>query len=529
MKKEVDDKFKLDQQKHEVGSRTAGMASFMVFGRFISLFLAGVAFIVVARILGPSTYGIYTLAISFSGFFGSVADLGVGMAINKFIAEYTAKKKKAEIDSVISNGYLSVLITGLFFTLIAFSMSHFIAMHLLGNANQQYVIQVVSFCILGAMLFSLSYNIMIGFGKGYYVAIVIITQSLVQAILSIILSITGFGAIAPIFGILIGYMVSVAVVILILLAKFKTKIVKPSIKRLKELLGFSYAISIYNILRGIVWNLSPIILGVFATIIVVGNFGVAIKTSAIISNVTDALGLAVLPMFAYTISTKSIGKEIGKFYNYALYMTFAITTPALLYLSILSKQFSFTIFSAKYLLAPSYISIISVGTLLWIIATYTNMLLISSDRVKEMLKYSIIIAFIEITLLFVLAPKFGGLGVTFLLYIVTPVLITLFMSKAAKDLLGIKIEIKKLAKLFGAGIISAAFLIPIILLLPSHYIITLVLGAIEQIIIYPVILSYTGAAGKEDLKLLRQVTAGIPVINRIIRIMADYSAYFARK
>lgn len=519
----------MDQQKHEVGSRTAGVASLMVFGRFIALFLAGISFIVVARLLGPSTYGVYTLAIAFAGFFGSVADIGVATAINKFIAEYTAKKQKDEINSVISNGYLSVLITGLFFTLIAFSLSHLIAVHVLGNASQQYVIQIVSFCILGAMLFSLSYNIMIGFGKGNYVAIVIVTQSLIQAVVSIILALLGFGAISPILGILVGYIASISVVLFILLAKFHIKPVRPSIARIKSLLGFSYAISVYNGLRGLANNLSPIMLGIFATIIVVGNFGVAIKTSAIIGNMTDALGLAVLPMFAYAVSTKSIGKEIGKFYNYALYATFVITTPALLYLAILSKQFSFTIFSSKYLLAPAYISIISVGTLLWVLATYTNMLLISSDRVKEILKYSLIISCIEMVLLFTLALKFGGIGVTVLLYVISPSLITIFMSRAAKNILGIKIELKKLAKVFGAGLISAAFLVPIMLLLPTNYIGTLVLGAIEQIILYPIILSYTGAAAKEELKLLRQVTANIPLMNRLIEIMTNYSAHFARK
>lgn len=526
--KEEESKKQTDLQKLEVGSRSASVASLMVFGRFVALFLAGIAFIVVARVLGPSTYGIYTLAISFSGFFGSVADLGASTAINKYIAEYTAKKDKSEIDHVISNGYISVIVTSIIFTIIAFSLSNFIAIHVLGSASQTYIIQIVSFCILGAMLFSLSYNMVVGFGKGYYVALVIILQSLVQAAISIILALAGFGAIAPIIGIISGYAVSTITVLLVLILKFHVKLTMPSFKRIKELIRFSYAISIYNGLRGLVNNLSPIILAIFTTVVIVGNFGVAIKTSAIISNITDALGLAVLPFFTYTISTKSIGKEIGKFYNYALYMTFVITTPALLYLSILSKQFSFTVFSSKYLLAPTYISIISVGTLLWVIATYTTMLLISSNKVKEILKYSVIIACIELVLLFTLASQFGGLGVIFLLYGITPLFITLFMSRAAKRLLDIKLDIKRLAHVFVAGLISALFIIPIVLLIPSHYITTLVAVAIEQMILYPIILAYSGAAGKKDLKLLREITANIPLMNKLIQIMTDYSDHFTR-
>ncbi len=517
-----------EEHKRRVGARTAGVASLMVFGRFVALFLSGIAFVIVARVLGPSVYGIYTLAISFSGFFGAVADLGMSTALNKFIGQYYIKGNTTELEKTISNGYVSVLISGLAFTLIAFSMSHFIAVNILGSASQTYVIQVVSFAILGAMLFSVSYNSMVGFGKGSYVATVIIVQSLVQAIFSIGLALLGFGAIAPIYGIIIGYAASVATVLTIITTKFKIKFRMPSFNYIKRLLKFSAPISVYNGLRGFINNLAPIVLVLFATTVVVGNFGVAIKTSAIISNVTDALGIAVLPMFAYTAATKSIGKEIGKFYNFAAYLTYLLITPALLYLALLSKQFSYTVFSAKYLLAPSYIAVISLGTLLWVVATYTTMLLVSTNKVRQILKYSLVIALIELALLFTIVPRFGGLGLAIMLYMITPILIIFFMSRVASRLLGVHLNKMRLVRIFIAGLISAAFMLPIVYLLPTQFIATLVAAAIEQIILYPIIIALTGAAKTEDLEVLRGVTVSIPVVNRIVSALAGYTERFVR-
>jgi O-antigen/teichoic acid export membrane protein len=520
---------KVKEEKKEVGAKTAGVASLMVFGRFIALFISGVAFIIVARVLGPSVYGIYTIALAFSGFFGAIADLGVNTAVNKFIGQYLASGKKEDIERIISNGYVSVIISGLAFTLIAFLLSGFIAVHLLGGAGNTYIVQIVSFCIISAMLFALSYYIMIGFGKGKYVALVIIIQSVFQSVASVVFALMGFGAIAPILGLLIGYSASVITVLTLLIGKFRIRFRMPSMKYIKKLLGFSSPISVYNGLRGFIYSLSPIVLGIFTTTVIVGNFGVAIRVSSIITNLTDALGLAVLPMFAYTVSTKSIGKSIGKFYNYASYLTVLLITPALFYLAILSKEFSFTIFSSKYLLAPAYISIISIGTLIWVLATYAYMLLVSTNRIKEILKYSIIVVCIELVLLFTLVPLFGGLGLTFMLFVITPSLITLLMSRAAGRLLNVKLEWMKLVRIVIAGAISALFLLPLLFLLQGYYIPILVIGAVEQMLLYPIILTLSGAAGKEELKTIKDITANIPVMNRLIVIFADYSARFIRK
>ena len=511
-----------------VGSAAAGVASLMVFGKFVTLFISGITFIIVARVLGPSVYGVYVLAISYTGLFTGMADLGVNTAINKFIAQYRAGGSKEDLNKLISNGYVSVILSGLAFSLIAFSLSGFIAVHILGNASQTYIVQVVSFCVLAAGLFGISYNMMVGFGKGSYVALVIIMQSLVQSVISIILVVLGFGAIAPILGLLIGYLATAVTVFVLLTMKFRIELRKPSFSYIKKFVGFSSSISVYNSLRTIVFNVAPIVLGIFATTVVVGNFGVAVKTSAIISNMTDALGIAVLPMFAYTVSAKSIGKSIGKFYNYAAYMTFVLVTPALFYLAMLSREFSFTVFSSKYLLAPSYISVISLGTLLWVLATYTTMLLISTNKVREILKYSIIIACIELTLIFTIVPVFGGLGLSFILFIITPSLIILLLSRAVRNLLNIHLNLRKLARVVIAGLISAAFLLPLLYIIPGRYVAILVIGAIEQMAVYPAILAFTGAAGREELKVLRDITGKIPIMSSIIRVFAGYAGLFIR-
>jgi O-antigen/teichoic acid export membrane protein len=524
----VENKKSGEFEKNYIGTKTASVASFMVFGKFIVFLISGITFILVARLLGPSVYGIYTLAFAFSSFFSVVADIGVNTTVSKFIAEYIAKKNKKELDKVVSNSYYSILITGIIFTIIAFSMSGFIASHVLNNAGQTYILQIVSLCILGALLFNVSYSTLVGFGNGSYVAIIVVIQSIFQSAVSLYFVVAGFGALGPILGLLVGYLMSVLATLFIIRKKLMVNFVKPSISYIKDLLTFSYAIAVYNGLRGFINNLGPILLAVYATTTIVGNFGVAIKITALISDIASILGAASLPMFAYTLSTKNIGKSIGKFYNYAAYSTFLVAVPILLYLSILSKEFSYTVFSAKYAIAPMYISIMSLGVLLWVLATYTNMLLLGANKVKEIMKYSIIIAVIELIVLFTVVPKFGGIALVLELYILSPTLIILFMSRAVRKYLDTRLEVFRLIRVVIAGVISVAFLVPVIILLKGDYIPILIVGALEQMIVYPIMIGLTGATNMNDINVIREITKKVPIVNKVIPVFAAYAEHFIK-
>ena len=89
------------------------------------------------------------------------------------------------------------------------------------------------------------------------------------------------------------------------------------------------------------------------------------------------------------------------------------------------------------------------------------------------------------------------------------------------------LELLKLARVALAGLISTACLLPL-LLIPGEYIAILVIGAVVQMAVYPIVLTLTGAAGREELKVLKDVTSKIPVMGRIIRVFADYAGHFAR-
>ena len=88
------------------------------------------------------------------------------------------------------------------------------------------------------MLFGSVYDALLGFGQGKQIAIVASIEAVLQAAISIILAIMGFGAIAPILGLIIGYFAGFAVGISMILRQNRVRLCRPSAKYMLKILNF---------------------------------------------------------------------------------------------------------------------------------------------------------------------------------------------------------------------------------------------------------------------------------------------------
>ncbi|EQD35791.1 polysaccharide biosynthesis protein, partial [mine drainage metagenome] len=154
--------------------------------------------------LGPSVYGVYTLAIAVAGFFGSVGNFGIGTALNKFIAEYRRKKDDENINLHIANGLFILLIAGIALSIITVAFSTYIAVFVFHNASDSFIVDIAAISILTTMLYGGTSSALVGYGNGRRVSTAIISVSIVQGTVGIGLALTGFGALSPLIGLILG-------------------------------------------------------------------------------------------------------------------------------------------------------------------------------------------------------------------------------------------------------------------------------------------------------------------------------------
>jgi len=106
----------------KLANRTVNNALFNTLGWGLSLVLNFFLLPYIVTKLGTASYGILTLVLTVIGYF-AVLDLGLGNAVIKYVAEYSATKDTKKINEVIGTTLLILILLGLFGGLVILAVS----------------------------------------------------------------------------------------------------------------------------------------------------------------------------------------------------------------------------------------------------------------------------------------------------------------------------------------------------------------------------------------------------------------------
>ena len=507
----------------ELGARTARMASFILASKVLSFAFLAASFIVVTRLLGPSVYGIYVVAAAVVGTFGSFGSFGIATALNKFGAEYITRKEHAKLGPLVSDGLAILLIAGAILMLLSIALSVPIARYSLHNASLAYIIQIISGSILASMLFGAGYSVLIGVGRSMHAALVITSGALFQAAISIGLAVAGFGALAPAIGLVVGQAAGFLLALYLITTSNLVGLVAPSIAGIRRMLKFSAPIALSNMFGAVMSNASLIVLGLFATTFVLGNFGIASKVGYMFDIVFGSISLSLLPTFTATLANSKLSHRAGEFFGYSVYLAFLLAAPLIFFVAILAKPVSFVAFSGVYTLAPLYLRITALGLLIYIAGSYASTLMVSANKVKEVMKYNAVIAAVQLALLFVLVPEFGGIGLVVLMFIITPIVMGILFVRAIMRDFRAQLRVGRLIRVLAANLISSVPAYLLGLFWGGEYIPLLITAAIAYIAVYPPVLVLVGGMSREDMDRIRSVSLRIPVVGDAIGLLLSYA------
>ncbi len=513
----------------EIGTNTARMISFVLVGKIVSFILAAIALIVIARLLGPTEYGIYVIAVAVAGVAGSVGNFGIGTALNKFISEYRSKKKDDSINIVLSNGMAILLIVGLIFTIITFLLSGVVANYVLHSSAYTYVIQIASLDIITAMMFGALYSALIGIGKGPHVTLAAVVQISIQSGLSILLTVYGLGPVGPVFGLLIGQFVGILLALSLIYGKNTFRPVRPSLKEMRSIMKFSNPIAINNVFSTLASDFSVLFLGILVASSIVGNFGIASKTSYLSNIIVESIALSLIPGFSTMFSSKKTKDTIGRFYNKVLYVSMVIVAPFMFFLLFFSTPISFVAFGSSYSLAPLYIAITAAGMIIVIAGRYASVLLIGANKTMDVLRYRAMIFAVQIASMFFLVYFLKGLGLIILVFMLGPILETLFYLRRIVHLYKIRIDGRKISRVVAANILTFIIIYPLTFLFQQNYIYLIISAVAAAILLYPLLLTVVGGMDMSDSRFINDAAKNVPIIGKVLSWLLAYSRIVSRE
>ena len=101
----------------EFGIETAKSTSIYVSAQLASSLISFLVLILAARVLGPSDFGIFIIAISFATLLGFGGNLSFGSALRRMLPINMKNKKR--LRSLLGNAYFVGSVSGLTITIIA--------------------------------------------------------------------------------------------------------------------------------------------------------------------------------------------------------------------------------------------------------------------------------------------------------------------------------------------------------------------------------------------------------------------------
>lgn len=149
----------------EIAEDSARGGFFLFTGNALSLMILAVGSIIIARLLGPDNYGLYSLSLVVPSILAGFIDFGISSSLTMFSAKLRAEGKSNLAASVLKSGFLFKLIIGIIMSIICFTFSDTFAAYVLNRPGMGFLVKIASFLILFQTVFTSLNSSFVGLDK----------------------------------------------------------------------------------------------------------------------------------------------------------------------------------------------------------------------------------------------------------------------------------------------------------------------------------------------------------------------------
>lgn len=484
----------------------------LFLGETISKIISAIGTMFIARLLGPSSFGLVSVVFTFPLTVMTFRDLGVNFAITRHIAKYKAENKPQEIKNVLATGVLVDLILSAVLSLGIFLLAGFMANDLFHRPSIKSLIEIASLTVFGWALFTVSQSAFSGFERMAINSIIKILYTSLKTILEVALVLLGFGVLGVIIGqtfaLLIGGVAGIGLVFVLLYRGLRLGNNRLDFSgTLKTMLKYSLPLYFGVLLTAVMSQFTDVMTVIYCNDQVIGNYKAASSFVQIIGFFTVPLSTVLFPAFS------KIGRDetgnLQTMFQLAVKYTALVTIPVSMAVIVLSTPLTSSLYGSSYEQASLFLSLIGLGN---IIAGFGNIVVINliNGQGETWLnaKLTIAILVVNIPLGLLIVPRFGIFGVITLLIVAqTQILILgLWWIDRVYEL---TVDWASSFKICLASGLTALITYTTLSLLPFHSWIQLTIGGITFLSALLLTMPLIGALNKKDLNNFKEMLGDI--------------------
>ena len=499
---------------------------YLFSGQVLSTIILAASSILIARLLGPTLYGQYTLALVTPQLLFIFTDLGISQGIIKFTASLRVKGKLNRAIKTVKYGFIIRLSTGIAIFALNFIFADSFAAILLQRPELTFYVRIASISVFFQAIYSTVNSTFVGFDKTEYNAILTNLQAASKALISIILVVLGFEIFGAIIGHIIGYVaatVSGMLLLMIMLRKLlrhKSKGIDDSRSDIKNLLRYGAPLYVSILLTGFIPLYRNIILAFFVEDIDIGNYRAAINFITLLTMFSIPITTALLPAFSKLNFTND--SKLGRFFELANKYTSIVVIPLTLVMIIFSKEIVELIYGPTYTLAPIFLAMYCLVYLLTGFGYLTLMSFYNGIGKTKLTLQMNLISFLIFTVLspvFTSMYKVQGLIAAF---IMANIASTLYGAYIAKEKFKAEFGLRTIMKIYIASFISAIPPIAILHLICLPILLRLITGLSLYLVIYITVTPILHIITKAETKSITSIVQKVPLMKIVINPLLKY-------
>jgi O-antigen/teichoic acid export membrane protein len=498
----------------------------LLWGLVASTVISAVGTIVIAKLLGPGNYGLYSVALTAPSLISTFRDWGMNTAMVKYAAQYNSEGDVAKIRNVFLSGLVFEVALGASLSLLCFSISPFLAT-LLHRPTITPLIQILSLIILTGGLVNTASAAFTGLETMHLNSIMLIVQSLVKTALIVALVVFGLGTVGAATGFTAGMLIAglTGVILMWMMYKALPQPVSSKLEiagTIKTMFKYGLPVSIGSIISTVLIQFYSIILAIYVTSnVIIGNYNLAVLFSVLITFFATPVTTMLLPAFS-KLDPQKDNETLKNVFQYSVKYAALVVVPIAAMVMALAQPGIGTIFGNAYSSAPLFLVLTSVTYLYSAFGSLSASNLINGQGYTAYnMKLSILTAAIGFPLSFVLISKFGVLGL--IVTSLTASLPSLFISLGfIKRRFGVSLDWVASAKiLFSSGIAGVlTYLLVSGLAFSSP--VRLVIGIVAFCVVFVAATLFTGTLKRADLINMKEIVNSLGPLRGPLRSLLGF-------
>ncbi len=504
----------------ELGIKAARGAAMYVGGNITGSLAVLALLILLARLLSPSDFGVYSIALAFYTLLSGTYIFGV--ALRKELPNVRSRQMARDL---VASTYAVALLVALIVSAAAMLSGGAIAVYVYRMQGLYLPLLEAAALVPLYALFNLALAALAGFGKTKALTVLYLIYAFAQLSASTAFVVMGYGVVGALAGLAISLAVP-ALLGLYLVAREAGGFARPTKKTMRYVARFSSPLLVTSMANQGPPNFAILLLGVFATTAVVGSYNAAFRFGNSINVILLSASYVLLPLYSRTVSEKRLSGAAGKIYNDSIYYTLLFLLPLVVYVTPLSQPLMSLLFSSKYALAPLYFALIVIGSTAGMFNTYASNLVLGYGDTRRFMWYQLTAILAQLALLFALVPSFSAIGAIFALFIISQVLINLLYIYALDSQFKVKHRFNEVIRLTLVSALLMALLYGVATLLSSGYL-ALLVNLLLTVVLFPPLAALFGGIRKRNLAFIEDVAASLK-IGKVVGYMARYTSLFVR-